>query len=204
MLDCNTYVVKGEKSLIIDVGLDRNFGNKANEMKQDGIDPASIDLILNTHLHLDHCCGNMDFKEKYGGTILVAPEQKAHYQVSVHEAAKFFGLEPIDFQEDGSLLGPVDLGGLTIAGGKMKSVSALWSSPNIDATNSSGFSGLPGGDRGYDGYFYNVGDIGYWWTSTEFFSNNAWLRYLGYGSPGVTRVDGLKVYGFSVRCLRDN
>ena len=114
MLDCNTYVIKGEKSLIIDVGLDRNFGNKASEMKQDGIDPASMDLILNTHLHLDHCCGNMDFKEQYGGTILIAPEQKDHYQISVHEATKFFGLEPIDFQEDGPLAGPLDLGDLTI------------------------------------------------------------------------------------------
>jgi uncharacterized protein (TIGR02145 family) len=37
------------------------------------------------------------------------------------------------------------LGGDTVAGGKMKSVSALWSSTNVDATNTSGFSGLPGG-----------------------------------------------------------
>ena len=114
MLDCNTYVIKGRKSLIIDVGLDRSFGNKASEMERDGIDPASMDLILNTHLHLDHYCGNLDFKEKYGGMILIAPEQKEHYQVSVHEATKFFGLEPIDFQEDGFLAGTIDLGDLSI------------------------------------------------------------------------------------------
>ncbi len=114
MLDCNTYVIKGGKSLIIDIGLDRNSSGKVREMKEDGIDPASIDLILNTHLHLDHCCGNMEFKETTGGTILLAPVQKEHYRVSVHEATRFFGLDPVDFHEDGSLESPIDLGNLTL------------------------------------------------------------------------------------------
>ena len=39
------------------------------------------------------------------------------------------------------------LGGVDIAGGKMKSVSSLWISPNTGATNSSGFSALPGGSH---------------------------------------------------------
>ena len=47
------------------------------------------------------------------------------------------------------------LGGLFVAGGKMKSTSDLWGSVNVEATNSSGFSGIPGGKRitngGYSG-----------------------------------------------------
>jgi glyoxylase-like metal-dependent hydrolase (beta-lactamase superfamily II) len=114
MLDCNTYVIKGEKSLIIDVGLDRNFGTKVTEMEGDGIDPASIELILNTHLHMDHCCANTEAKEKFEGTIMIAPVQKEHYTVTVHEATRFFGLDPIDFQEDGVLESPIELGNLTL------------------------------------------------------------------------------------------
>ena len=45
------------------------------------------------------------------------------------------------------------LGGYTVAGGKMKSVgtiedgTGLWYFPNLDATNSSGFTALPAGFR---------------------------------------------------------
>ena len=114
MLDSNTYVIKGKRSLIVDAGLDRSLGTKVKEMEKDGIDPTAIELIINTHLHLDHCCGNMAFKEKFGGSIMLAPVQKEHYQVSLHEATRFFGLEPIDFQEDGALDNPIDLGGLIL------------------------------------------------------------------------------------------
>ncbi|MBM3455516.1 MAG: hypothetical protein FJX80_10255, partial [Bacteroidetes bacterium] len=35
-----------------------------------------------------------------------------------------------------------------------------------NGTNSSGFSGLPGGYRNYSGYFYDMGFNGFWWSST--------------------------------------
>ena len=39
------------------------------------------------------------------------------------------------------------LGGSAIAGSALKDTSSLWGSPNTGSTNSSGFSGLPGGYR---------------------------------------------------------
>ena len=70
-------------------------------------------------------------------------------------------------------------------------------------TDDYGFSGLPGGGRNYDGYFYYVGDYGIWWSSTEYSSSSAWGRRLGYTNGGVYVNGGYKRRGFSVRCLRD-
>jgi len=96
------------------------------------------------------------------------------------------------------------LGGTTVAGGKMKSVSALWSSPNTDATNNSGFSGLPGGYRGgNDGSFDYLGGYGYFWSSSQIDTYNAWYRYLLYNYAYVGRNSYYKEGGFSVRCLKD-
>ena len=55
------------------------------------------------------------------------------------------------------------LGGLAVAGGKMKSTSNLWIAPNVGATNSSGFSALPGGYWASYGEFLLLGTDG-WWT----------------------------------------
>ena len=95
------------------------------------------------------------------------------------------------------------LGTEIVAGGKMKSVSALWISPNTDATNNSGFSGLPGGTRYDAGPFVEIGYIGYWWSSTEYSTDIAWQRHLDYSNGYVITGFLPKAEGVSVRCLRD-
>jgi uncharacterized protein (TIGR02145 family) len=95
------------------------------------------------------------------------------------------------------------LGGESVAGGKMKSVSALWASPNTNATNNSGFSGLPGGYRYLDGLFLGIGSVGYWWTATEGSTNYAWSRILNYSYSDVSRGIVDEAAGVSVRCVRD-
>ena len=96
------------------------------------------------------------------------------------------------------------LGGEPVAGGKMKSTGTqYWLSPNTDATNESGFSGLPGGYRNYGGSFNDVGYSGNWWSSSELGTLSAWFRCLDYEYGGVIRETDGKTIGFSVRCLRD-
>jgi uncharacterized protein (TIGR02145 family) len=97
------------------------------------------------------------------------------------------------------------LGGETVAGGKMKEAGlAHWVTPNTGATNESGFSGLPGGFRFFNGTFGYIGLIGYWWSSTEDDTTDAWYRDLDYDYGDVFRSSyGGKGSGFSVRCLRD-
>jgi uncharacterized protein (TIGR02145 family) len=78
-----------------------------------------------------------------------------------------------------------------------------WISPNTDATNESGFSGLPGGSRNSLGDFFYVGGLGYWWSSSEDDTSYAWCRGLFYYSGNADQGYGSKQDGFSVRCLRD-
>jgi uncharacterized protein (TIGR02145 family) len=95
------------------------------------------------------------------------------------------------------------LGGSSVAGGAMKAVSPLWTSPNTGATNSSGFSGLPGGSRNLDGPYNPIGDVGLWWSSTQYSTTDAWVRYLNYSNGVVSRYSSAKRDGCSVRCVRD-
>jgi uncharacterized protein (TIGR02145 family) len=98
------------------------------------------------------------------------------------------------------------LGGAGVAGGKMKEIGTThWNSPNTDATNSSGFAGLPGGCRVYEGTSDSIGYIGYWWSSSEFNTTDAWRRDLDYYKRGIAnRYSYSKRAGFSVRCIKDH
>jgi len=92
----------------------------------------------------------------------------------------------------------------TDEGGKMKEAgTSHWDSPNTGATNSSGFTALPGGYRYSNGSFNYLGDLGFWWSSSEYSGTHAWYRILNYATGQVLRDSNHKAYGFSVRCLKD-
>lgn len=96
------------------------------------------------------------------------------------------------------------LGGESVAGGKMKEAgTAHWNAPNTGATNSSGFTALPGGYRYTYGDFLDLGSSGYWWSATEGSSVDAWRRRLRAGNGIVYRNFTSKGRAFSVRCVRD-
>jgi uncharacterized protein (TIGR02145 family) len=93
------------------------------------------------------------------------------------------------------------LGGEDVAGKKMKSTSG-WNDDG-NGTNSSGFSGLPGGCRYNDGGFGLVGKYGNWWSASEYDESLAWDRELYYHESSLLRYDFDKNDGLSVRCVRD-
>ena len=68
-------------------------------------------------------------------------------------------------------------------------------------TDEIGFSALPGGRCSYGG-FYRIGDLGYWWSSTDASLLRAWARQMITGGT-VNCWDMGKNYGYSVRCVRD-
>lgn len=73
-----------------------------------------------------------------------------------------------------------------------------------NGTNTSGFSGLPGGYRGNAGAYYTIGIYGAFWTSSSFDSSQASLRFL-YCNDSLVYPDFYdKARGLSVRCVKDH
>jgi OOP family OmpA-OmpF porin len=116
----------------------------------------------------------------------------------------------------------------SVAGGKLKEAGAAhWKNSNTGATNETGFTALPGGQRDPDGSYTQMGFAGSWWTTTDYLST------LGGQKPDPSMLEQLKTLavdftifnreddfkemnsylfsnsgnqatGFSVRCIRDN
>ena len=97
-----------------------------------------------------------------------------------------------------------NLGEESVAGGKLKETGTThWTSPNPGATNETGFTALPGGNRYNDGAYGHIGGNGCWWSSTGDSTADAWVRYMGFLSSNVYRSNLNKLNGYSVRCVRD-
>jgi uncharacterized protein (TIGR02145 family) len=96
------------------------------------------------------------------------------------------------------------LGGVSLAGGKMKEIGTThWLSPNFAATNSSGFTGLPGSNRQDNGIFSGIGLYGTWWSSSSFNSvlfKSYDLRY--HSSDIILSAIGAQA-GAQVRLIKD-
>jgi uncharacterized protein (TIGR02145 family) len=96
------------------------------------------------------------------------------------------------------------------AGGPLKSTgttqagTGLWNAPNSGATNTSGFSALPGGFITTLGASNNSVLNGYFWTSSEVNSTTGYGRTF-YHDPGsvIQTANFGKRSGMSVRCIRD-
>jgi uncharacterized protein (TIGR02145 family)/uncharacterized repeat protein (TIGR02543 family) len=97
------------------------------------------------------------------------------------------------------------LGGRKVAGGKMKEVGTTsWMNSNTNVTNTSLFTGLPGGIRKSIGYCDYIGYNGYLWSvSEEYNTINAYSINLTYSDIAAYRFTNDKKEGLSIRCLKD-
>ena len=100
------------------------------------------------------------------------------------------------------------LGGGLIAGDKLKESGPGHWGPGNAATNSSGFTALPGGmrlglaDGWNNGIFSSYGE-GRWWTRTPYDNDWSWFHNL-IRSASNSYIDYFsKDAGFSVRCVKD-
>ena len=96
------------------------------------------------------------------------------------------------------------LGSDSVAGGKLKeSGFCHWLTPNTDATNTSGFSALPGGGRINTGAYTAIGAYGDWWTSTIVNSTSSRHFYLINFSAGSSIANYFNIGGLSLRFIKD-
>ena len=95
------------------------------------------------------------------------------------------------------------LGGESVAGDKLKEAgTAHWGDHNT-GTNETGFTALPGGNRLDDGTFADIGNNGYWWSSSLVLPSLSYNVSLYSNSGNLARGSNLNVYGFSIRCIKD-
>lgn len=92
------------------------------------------------------------------------------------------------------------LGGNTVAGGKMKTTSSIWASPNAGATDESGFSGLPGGERAT--FYSGIGQKAYFWSDPGS-SASGWFMNLSNANAQTFQSTTSSFAGNSVRCVKD-
>lgn len=99
------------------------------------------------------------------------------------------------------------LGGNSIAGGKMKEAGYNhWRRPNTGATNSSGFTALPGGYLNKEIPSINFNGLTRFtnfWSSTEYSSTDAGHLGIDYSTENLITGGTYKIYGFSCRCIKD-
>lgn len=99
------------------------------------------------------------------------------------------------------LLGQPVAGGALKATGTLSGQDGLWQTPNQGASNSSGFSGIPGGS--YFVSFFGKGNQGVFWTSTEFNLNQSWSKSLFYDVGSTADEESSKYGGLSIRCIKN-
>ena len=96
------------------------------------------------------------------------------------------------------------LGGNVVAGGALKEAgTSHWISPNTIATNTSGFTSLPGGLRSYLGGFNSINMYGYWWSATLNGTTWAWTEVMKYNSGESNKGAMDRKSGAAVRCVKD-
>jgi uncharacterized protein (TIGR02145 family) len=105
--------------------------------------------------------------------------------------------------------------GFSIAGGKMKEMGYdHWLSPNVGATNETGFTALPAGmiQLQTNNEFMSVSlhQQSYFWTSTKCEdldpgeSPAAWMRGVQYDNDEILVGGSLRIDACSVRCIQNN
>ncbi len=95
------------------------------------------------------------------------------------------------------------LGGASVAGKKLKHTN-FWAydeDKTGNGTNTSGFFGLPGGNRNPKGPFYSISKNGIWWSPSEYNKGNVWTRVLSHYTDLLISYSFDKAEGLSVRCI---
>jgi uncharacterized protein (TIGR02145 family) len=105
----------------------------------------------------------------------------------------------------GSIYGSTlnNAGGALKATGTIQQLTGRWNAPNANATNSTGFSAIPGGYRNIYGGYLDQGNSTVWWSSSIDGGSTAWERYLQHSDGSAYKNSNDFRFGFAVRLVRD-
>jgi glyoxylase-like metal-dependent hydrolase (beta-lactamase superfamily II) len=78
--NCNTYVIGGARTVLIDPGHSTFIEPLFSQMEEDGLSPDAIDLIVSTHSHPDHLEGLTAFLDKPTKTAMSEEEERYLYE----------------------------------------------------------------------------------------------------------------------------
>ncbi len=171
--------------------------NLDTEVYQDGSAIENPNIIFNRSLSLPAWCYYLRL-ESYNATY-----GKLYNGYAVNNAK---GVCPIGFKvpsrTDFNTLSTF-LGGITAAGGKLKQTGiTTWVETASNVTNSSKFTGLPGGYMGDAGSSSNIGEQAYFWSSTSAGTTN-YVRMLKSGTIDFLETTAFSLKGgASVRCIK--
>lgn len=96
-----------------------------------------------------------------------------------------------------------ELGGLTSGGPLKEAGFAHWIAPNTGATNTSGWTGLPGGQRSFNSVYEYIGQGAAFWTSSSVDPLNATALQLYFTNDNFIEFPSLQTVGFSIRLVKD-
>jgi uncharacterized protein (TIGR02145 family) len=96
-------------------------------------------------------------------------------------------------------------------GGKLKETGMIhWTTPNTAATNETGFAARAGGYRASMGVYLFLKEDGYWWSSSESSTTQAWSRWISSMGPNIYSLSLIdrrnlddKKFGLAVRCVKN-
>ncbi len=90
--NCNSYILQGETTVLIDPGLKRYVPALLISVKQDGINPDDITMIINTHAHPDHLDGNAYFLD-HDIKVALSEEEGKFLESIGKDFFRMFGLD---------------------------------------------------------------------------------------------------------------
>jgi hydroxyacylglutathione hydrolase len=122
--NCNTYLIKGSKTILIDPGHVHLFDYVRSGLLDLNLTPEQIDLIMITHAHPDHLEAVTLFKKPTQFTMSLA-EFGFIKQWYGRDAGK--GIEPDFFLQDGELtIGDLSFQVITTPGHSPGSICLYW------------------------------------------------------------------------------
>jgi glyoxylase-like metal-dependent hydrolase (beta-lactamase superfamily II) len=69
----NAFLVRGSRSVLVDVGSHRNTTALIQALKRENVDPGEVSLILHTHGHGDHCAASRASRQTVAAPIAIHP-----------------------------------------------------------------------------------------------------------------------------------